>query len=144
MTEITFHFNVPGRIDYACRLSRKAQRQGLALAACGPLEVLNEFDRELWAFAAAEFVPHAWADRSHQVPARLHAATVWLSVDPVAAPTHDALLNLGQGVPVGFETFARLFEVVSADDADRVAARARWKAYADRGYAIKRHEVSAG
>ncbi len=143
MTEISFHFNVPARIDYACRLSRKAQRQGLALAACGPIEVLNEFDRQLWSFAAPEFVPHAWADRCDAVPERLRLGTVWLSVDPLAAPSHDALLNLGPGVPVGFETFSRLYELVSADDEDRLAARARWKAYADRGYAIKRHEVGA-
>lgn len=143
MTEISFHFNAPTRLDYACRLSRKAQRQGVALAACGPFEVLSEFDRHLWAFAAHEFVPHAWAERSHEVPERLRAGTVWLSVDPLAAPAHEALLNLGPGVPVGFETFTRLVEVVSADDADRLAARARWKAYADRGYAIRRHEVAS-
>jgi DNA polymerase IIIc chi subunit len=32
---------------------------------------------------------------------------------------------------------------VSVDDADRQAARERWKAYARRGYPIKRHEVAA-
>ena len=143
MTEISFHFNAPARMDYACRLTRKALRQGVALAACGPLDVLTEFDRQLWAFAAHEFVPHAWAERRAEVPERLHSGTVWLSVDPLAAPAHDALLNLGPSVPVGFESFARLYEVVSSDDADRLGARARWKAYADRGYAIRRHEVAA-
>ena len=105
--------------------------------------MLSEFDRHLWSFSVADFVPHAWAGQADTVPERLHAGTVWLSEDPIAAPMHDALLNLGADVPAGFETFARLYEVVSADEADRAAARRRWKAYADRGYAIKRHEVAA-
>lgn len=143
MTEISFYFNVPERIDYACRLSRKAQRQGLSLTVAGPADALTEFDRQLWSFAAPEFVPHAWADRQAEIPPRLHASTVWLSAQPLDAPAHDALLNLGEGVPVGFETFARLYEVVSTSQADRLAARSRWKTYADRGYAIKRHEVGS-
>jgi DNA polymerase-3 subunit chi len=143
MTEINFYFNVADRVDYACRLSRKAQRQGVALAVTGSRETLSNFDRQLWVFAPAEFVAHAWAERQAEVPARLVDATVWLSAEPLDTPRHDALLNLGDGVPIGFETFARLYEVVSTADADRSAARSRWKTYADRGYAIKRHEIGA-
>ncbi len=143
MTEISFYFNVADRVDYACRLSRKAQRQGVGLAVTGPEDALTEFDRQLWAFGPAEFVAHSWAERQGEVPARLHGGTVWLSRNALDAPRHDALLNLGADVPAGFETFARVYEVVSTDDRDRSAARARWKAYADRGYAIKRHEAGA-
>ncbi|HEX7440370.1 MAG TPA: hypothetical protein VF319_09755 [Caldimonas sp.] len=32
---------------------------------------------------------------------------------------------------------------MSVDEADRQAARERWKTYARRGYPIKRHEVAA-
>jgi DNA polymerase-3 subunit chi len=53
------------------------------------------------------------------------------------------LLNLGSQTPPAFETFERVFEVVSIDDADRQAARERWKAYARRGYPIRKHEVAA-
>ena len=56
---------------------------------------------------------------------------------------HEALLNLGDAAPRGFETFERLIELVSTDESDRAAARERWKRYAGRGYAIKRHEVGA-
>jgi len=45
-------------------------------------------------------------------------------------------------VPEGFERFERLIEVVSQDDGDRQRARARWKHYADRGYAIQRHDLA--
>ena len=143
MTEISFYFNAPSRAGYACRLLRQAQRQGMSLAVVGPAATLEAFDLELWSFGAAEFVPHHRIERAAEVPAELHARTVWLGESALDAPVHDALLNLGDEPPKGFEAFARLFEIVSADDADRGAARDRWKAYAHRGYPIKRHEVTA-
>jgi len=143
VTEISFYFNVPSRTGYACRLLRRAQRQGMALAVTGPADALNEIDRELWTFAAPEFLAHGWIDRSAEVPASLHSTTIWLGTNPIEAPRHDALLNLGAATPPAFETFERVFEVVSLDEADRQSARERWKAYVKRGYPIKRHEVAA-
>ena len=143
MTEISFYFNVPSRTGYACRLLRRAQRQGMALAVTGPAEALDAIDRELWTFAAPEFLAHGWIDRAAEVPPSLHATTIWLGPNPIEAPQHDGLLNLGSETPPSFETFERVFEVVSVDEADRQAARERWKAYAKRGYPIKRHEVAA-
>ncbi len=143
MTEISFYFNVPSRAGYACRLLRKARRQGLGLAVAGPREALLGLDRELWTFEPSEFIPHEWVEHADRVPARLRPRTVWLGGDPSQAPVHDALLNLGDGAPAGYETFARLFEVVSTDEADRNAARERWKGYARRGYLIKKYEVGA-
>lgn len=143
MTEISFYFNVPGRVDYACRLARKAHRQGVGIAVVGAAETLAEFDRALWAVAASDFVPHSWSERQAEVPARLHASTVWLGAVALAAPLHDALINIGEPVPAGFESFSRLYEIVSSEEADRLAARKRWKAYTDRGYAIQRHEVGS-
>ena len=143
MTEISFFFNVPSRTGYACRLLRRAQRQGMALTVTGPVDALNEIDRELWTFARPDFLAHDWIERAGKVPASLHATTIWLGANPIEAPRHDALLNLGSETPPAFETFERVFEVVSVDDADRQAARERWKAYARRGYPIKRHEVAA-
>lgn len=143
MTEISFYFNVPDRTGYACRLLRRAQRQGMSLAVAGPDEALSELDRELWTFSAPEFLPHHWIDRAGEVPEALRPTTIWLGARPIEAPGHEGLLNLGSEPPAGFETFERVFEVVSTEAADREAARARWKSYARRGYPIKRHEVGA-
>ncbi len=141
MTEISFHFNVSSPTGYACRLLRKALRRGSAVAVTGSAASLAELDRELWSFEPAEFVPHAWAADVEAVPESLRAGTVWLAPDASAAPLHDALVNLGEASPKGFESFRRLIEVVATGEADRAAARERWKSYARRGYTIERHEV---
>ena len=56
--------------------------------------------------------------------------------------TSQVLVNLGAELPAGFGRFERLIDIVSDDEADRRLARSRWRHYADRGYAITRHDFS--
>lgn len=142
MTEVTFHFNVPDRTDYTCRLLRKAVRKGAVVVVAGPSSVLAEVDRALWAFDPVEFLPHVLLRAGEPVPPRARAAPVWLLEDARQTERHDVLLNLGTEAPQGFESFARLIEIVSPDAADRGGARLRWKHYLARGYAIERHEAA--
>ena len=143
MTEISFHFNVPDRTGYACRLLRKASRQGARVVVAAPAVTLRELDRALWSFEPVEFVAHVLVKPGQAVPPRLQATPVWLA-EAVAEVVHrDVLLNLGDEPPLGFESFARLIEIVTTDEDDRANARRRWKHYASRGYALQRHEVAA-
>lgn len=142
MTEVSFHFNVPDRLTYTCRLLRKATRQGAHVVVTGPAPVLAQVDRALWTFDPVEFVPHLRPRPGAPVPERLGVTPVWLLEDAADARRRDVLVNLGPDAPPGFESFVRLVEIVSSDEADRAAARLRWKHYAARGYAIEKHEVS--
>jgi DNA polymerase III subunit chi len=142
MTEVSFHFNVPGRTDYTCRLLRKAARTGASVVLTGAAETLAHFDRALWTFDALEFLPHVMLKPNQPLPARLRATKLWLVEDPRQAEHHDVLVNLGAEAPIGFERFSRVIEIVTSDESDRAAARGRWKHYATRGYAIEKHEVA--
>lgn len=143
MTEISFHVKVAQPTDYACRLVRKAVAQGRSVTATGPLELLEGLDRALWAVSPTDFLPHAWATQAQDVPAGLRATTVWLASEPLQAPAQDVLINLGDALPSGFESFIRLVEVVGADAGEQAAARVRWKSYRDRGYGVALHEAAA-
>ena len=143
MTEVTFHFNVPDRTDYTCRLVRKASRLGASVVLAGPAVALAHFDRALWTFDELEFLPHVLLRPGQPVAPRLRATKVWLAQDANQAGLHELLINLGAEAPAGFESFEKVVEIVSADEADRAAARSRWKHYASRGYAIRKHEVAA-
>ncbi|MEO5696833.1 MAG: DNA polymerase III subunit chi [Burkholderiaceae bacterium] len=143
MTEVHFHFNVPDRTHYTCRLLRKATRLGNKVVVTGPADVLARLDRELWTFDPIEFVPHLMPRDDQPVPERLRATPVWLLEDASDAPHHEVLVNLGQDQPAGFESFTRVIEIVSAEESDRIAARQRWKHYTQRGYPIDRHQVAA-
>ena len=143
MTRVSFHFNVPHRTAYACRLLRKATRQNARVTVTGPAAALVELDAALWSFDPIEFVPHVVLRDGQVLPERLRETPVCLAATLDGALHHDVLLNLGADAPAGFESFERLVEIVSTDEADRAAARARWKHYAVRGYPIERDEVEA-
>ena len=140
MTEVAFHFNAPDKLGYACRLLRKAVASGSRVMVTGQSDTLRELDVALWTFAPLEFLPHCYGEVT---PVALAASPVVLSESVRSAPHHQVLLNLGTAVPEGFERFERLFELVSNDVQDRQEGRERWKHYADRGYAITKHDMSA-
>lgn len=140
MTEVTFHFNAPEKTGYACRLLRKAVASGAKVVVTGEGSQLRELDTALWTFSALEFVPHCLAASAS--PAVLAASPVVLVESARGAPHQQVLVNLGSTVPESFERFDRLIEVVGTAEEDRQRGRARWKHYADRGYAIVKHDAS--
>ncbi|MDB5873207.1 MAG: holC [Ramlibacter sp.] len=140
MTEVSFHFNAPDKIGHACRLLRKAVASGAKVVVTGDDKLLRELDVALWTFSALEFVPHCLGASAS--PSVLAASPVVLAESARSAPHQHVLVNLGTGVPEGFERFERLIEVVTVEDDDRQQGRQRWKHYADRGYAIKRENIA--
>jgi DNA polymerase-3 subunit chi len=141
VTEVAFHFNVPDKLGYACRLLRKAVGAGSRLVVTGQPAQLQALDTELWTFSPVEFIAHGYTQAAD--PQVIAASPVVLADSARGTPHQDVLVNLGGGVPEGFERYQRLIEVVTQDDEDRLQARARWKHYADRGYAITRHDLAA-
>lgn len=136
MTEIAFHVNAPDKVGYACRLLRKAWAAGSKVVVTGEPDLLRELDAALWTFSATDFVPHCY-----DAPASLRARAPILLVDTPQGAAHvEVLLNLGTGLPQGFERFERLIEVVSNEPDDLQHGRLRWKHYVSRGYAMTRHD----
>ena len=149
MTEVKFHFNVADRTDYACRLLRKATRQGASVVVTASAAVLARFDRELWTFDAVEFLPHVLLLAGEPVPSpmpeHLRATRIWLSPDAGNSGGRDVLVHLGADAvepPLGFEQFARVVDIVSPDPQERLAARQRWKYYAAHGCTVTGHEAA--
>ena len=141
MTAVEFHVNQPDKLHYACRLLRKVYRSGTAAVVTAEPALLQQLDQQLWLLSTTEFVPHC----SSNAPAStLNATPILLASQLDACPSEGVLINLGQHIATGFERFERVIEVASSQEEDRLAARARWKYYQERGYALKRHDVPAG
>lgn len=139
MTEVAFHFNVPDKLGYACRLLRKAYAAGGPVGVVAPGDTLAALDTQLWSFSALDFIPHC---RAGAPAAMLGATPIVLAENCAQLPQAEVLVHLGDQVPEGFERFARLIELVTTEDADRAQARQRWRHYADRGYQIQRHDLA--
>jgi DNA polymerase-3 subunit chi len=143
MAAVAFHFNVPDRRAYTCRLLRKAYRAGARVVVTGESVQLAELDRLLWTFEVLEFIPHWRGAAVEELPARLQATPVLLATGHSARFGHDVLVNLGRDVPRDYTQYQRVIEVVGRDPLDRDGARVRWRQYSAQGCSIERHEVSA-
>lgn len=140
MTELAFHFGAPDKLAYTCRLLRKAVGSGAQVVLVAEAETVTQLDADLWALSATEFVPHCVAGASASV---LDRSPLVLATDAQqASHLSDVLVNLTDTVPVGFERFKRVIEVVSTDPADRDMARHRWRHYTEQGYSISRHDLN--
>ena len=141
MTEVEFHFNVGDKLDYSCRLLRKAHAGGAQLLVTADPVTLAQLDQMLWTLSATDFLPHC---RSDAPPATLALSPIVLAasaLEPVLeGRAAGVLVNLGQDVPPGFESFERFIEIVSSAPDDRLAGRQRWNHYKQRGYALKAHD----
>jgi len=145
MTEVEFHFNVGDKLDYSCRLLRKAHAGGAKLLVTADSVMLAQLDQMLWTLSATEFLPHC---RSDAPPATLALSAIVLAASALEPDLEGramgVLVNLGQDVPQGFESFERFIEIVSSAPDDRQAGRQRWNHYKQRGYALKAHDRTAG
>jgi len=141
MSRIDFHVHVGDKLAYSCRLLRKACLSGARVAVVAEPEVLVALDDLLWRFSPVEFVPHCRAGASE---AALAASPIVLtkSLSAPACAGRETVLNLGRDVPVGFDAFERLIDVVAAGDEEVAAGRGRWKHYVALGHAPKKHDRS--
>lgn len=143
MTGIDFHFNTPDKVNYACRLLRKAVgARGARVVVVAPAATIEAIDQALWQLSAVDFVAHCRASAEPAVLSR--SPVVLMDGGGGALPHQQVLLNLAPEIPAGFERFERLIDVVTDDEEDRQLARVRWRHYADRGYAITRHQFQGG
>jgi DNA polymerase-3 subunit chi len=120
-----------------CRLSEKAFKQGHQVfinTASG--QQLKQLDDMLWTFRDGSFLPHGvyeeGADSTHPV-------LLGHGVEP-EGPS-DVLVNLSNEVPAFFSRFNRVAELVGGDEAQRTAARERYRFYKDRGYTLNTHNL---
>lgn len=128
--KVEFHSGVADKLDHVCRLMRKAQAAGARVAAVGDRAQLDRLDMALWSFDALSFIAHVRLRAGMQPAAHLVRSTLWLVDEPSRAPRCDVLVNLGPDVAPGWEAFARVIEVVAAEDSDAANGRRRWREYA--------------
>lgn len=141
MTEITFHLNANNKMDYCCRLLRKAYTQQAKVVVKGSADLLQQLDQALWSISTTDFIPHCNSDAESEL---LNASPIVLTsnIDSFdLLPHHQVLLNMDDEIASGYEKFERVIEVVGNEDQDKSKARVRWRHYSQRGYPISTHEI---
>jgi DNA polymerase III subunit chi len=139
MTDVAFHFNVPDKPVYLCRLLRKVSNAGMRAMVLAPQPLARELDQVLWTFSQEDFISHVM--NTDDIALQKRSAVV-LASEECDAGLREVLINCLQGVPSGFTNFEKVVEIVGTDDDDRAWARQRWKYYTQQGFALIRHDVA--
>ena len=139
---VEFHTGVADEVAFACRLLRKAYRQGARVLVRAPSARLVRLDRELWTFAERDFVPHLRFAVPGPLPASAGRTPIWLADGGVPAGCPPVLINLGASLPASLQPFTRIIEIVATDVDDEQQGRAHWKAYQAMGLDVKHHVAS--
>ncbi|MDM7455758.1 MAG: DNA polymerase III subunit chi [Tepidimonas sp.] len=144
--DVAFHLNVPvpwsARSVYLCRLLAKAYAvRARVWVVVAPDEVAR-LDEALWTLLADDFVPHVCAGAPELLCQR-SPIVIAGPADPLAGE-RSVLINAQAEWPdvlgPDAERFTRVVEVVTSDEADKAAARQRWRRYQAMGLSPVAHD----
>lgn len=142
MTRIDFYIlenSAPqsqGRL--ACRIADKAwNKQHQVYIHTNTQADSQQLDQLMWVYQDGSFLPHSLysAECAADTP-------VLIGHDHEPEHMTDVLINLADEVPPFYSRFHRVVELVTGDEQTKQKARARYKYYRDRGYAIETHQLS--
>lgn len=140
MTRIDFYFNVNNKQRLLLDVVQAALAKNRQVTIATEDEVMaGTVSAELWQTEPESFLPN--------VPGNHTSATytpVVIHWQNQAVIQDEMLINLTQKEPGFFSRFTQLIELVTNDEQDKVAARARFKFYRDRGYEIKNIDYVQG
>ena len=133
MTRIDFYFNVSNKPKLLAELVEAAIAKHRQVVVLAPDDAMaKRVSDYLWQENATSFLPNSYANHLH---AARSPVVIGLQADNFMHD--DMLINLASNEPGIFSRFTQLVEMVSDEEDDKLAARARYKFYRDRGYDIK-------
>ena len=152
MARIDFHSNVSDKLEYACRLTRKiwsATSEGQPvrqIVMVGEKDDLKKLDQLLWSFSGIDFLPHCFIGDEAASETPIVLTDDFASPSLGNVPHADVMIHLGMRMPADVPAlvarFPRIVEVVTVNEAERLAGRERYKAYRDLGHELHNFDQS--
>lgn len=137
MTRVEFFFNVEDKLIKTAELCERAVGKSRELMIFTQNDEMNiALQAVLWRQSSTSFLASI---RPSQAMNMYSSIVVTDRGDKLEKD--DILINLQTEYPPFFSRFRYVAELVSNDEADKVAARLKFKFYRDRGYEIKSTDV---
>lgn len=138
MTRIEFFFNVPDKLAKVAELCEKEIAKGRKVTVHTQSDEMNtDLQNHLWQHSATSFLP---SSKQQEVQSDWAPLIIDCLGDKLIQD--DVLINLQLQHPSFFSRFRYLAELVGIDEADKAAARIRYRFYKDRGYEVSSIDTS--
>ena len=131
VTQVEFHSGVAEPVSFACRLLRRAARQGVRVQVTASAELLARLDLALWTQDEHDFVPHVGMPGAP--PAVAGRTPIWLAKAALQGDAPCVLMNLGASGPTDVSGLERVIEIVGVEPDAVTGGRERWRAYTAAG-----------
>ncbi len=145
MTQVNFYTLAStepnARLLFVCRLTEKARELGhqVFIQTATPAES-KLLDDLLWQFKTASFIPHELV-QTGKIVSRPGNCAVQISAQDAPADFKDVLINLtGKSCDLHRE-YARINEVIAADQDSILAGRERYRNYRDAGATLETFKI---
>jgi DNA polymerase-3 subunit chi len=127
------------RWTFACRLTEKAYLRDMRVVIVNEsLADAKALDDLLWTFNERSFIPHKICLDGQSLDP---ATKVHLTVEQATVADGDLLVNLTARLPQHFERYARIAEIIDADEERRRLGRERFKSYRDLKVTLETHQL---
>ncbi len=142
MPEVSFYIlptaSLQERDVFACKLAEKAYRLGIYSVILTSSEDHSKIlDDLLWTFRANSFIPHQIALNSSTD----YRQQILITVDQTKLPESQALINLSQQIPVQWQRFNRILEIMHQDDDILAAGRVSYRQYQQAEAVLSTHKL---
>lgn len=141
MTQVRFYAlssqEKAARLQFTCRLIEKAYSLGHSIyVQAASAEQAKALDELLWQFNRSSFIPHGLADAEPSL-----GETIIIGEKPPNASHTDVLINLGTQASAAHAQFARINEIISADEESLLQGRQRYRFYKEQGYQAETFKI---
>ena len=126
---------ISARHHFACRLTDKAFRMGNKVYLhVSSAEEAQQLDDLLWTFKEDSFVPHS-------VKGEPQPSSVEIGFQDNLDTSYDLLINLTNNIPIFFNKFDRISEIVIQKEDILDASRLSYKSYKEQGHTLHLHKI---
>ncbi|MBT5230191.1 MAG: DNA polymerase III subunit chi [Methylococcales bacterium] len=138
MTRIDFYIaSKASQLSLACRVIEKIHGIGHQIYAHADAHPMaSKLDEMLWDFKPDNFLAHEMVQ-----PDATTTENILIGYQQPPEGAQDVLVNLTSEVPLFFNQFQRVAEVVGPDEELKLLARARYKYYRENGYELYTHNL---
>ncbi|AGF48439.1 DNA polymerase III subunit chi [Candidatus Kinetoplastibacterium oncopeltii TCC290E] len=135
--QINFIFGVSNRMNAVCQIINKYYTLHRNIVVySNEYQILCKLDIMLWTFKDLSFIPHSFYKIDNYCKEEFMIITNNISKTKNMKSKEMLLINMSNIIPLCYNEFESVVEIVSENEQERYEARSRWRSYKKDGHML--------